>query len=253
MREVPGALTLVAVVMLTGAACGDGTLGAGPDGGAGTSGTTGSGAIGGMTSGGGAGGADLTRRCDPMPPTTALITDLSEATTAIASGQFRFGVFPAGGVAYSYPLLPAPEVTLSGGALRMKLEAVSTDTPVYAGVLLSFDACVDASAYTGVRFTLGGTKVGACYLQFSSIHSENGDARSAPHGTCTGPSCSPSAVIIGVSLPPAGSMIWWSAQVGGVPSFSVDPGRLIGLQWQLVIPTGTACTADLTIDDVSFY
>jgi len=192
MRDVPGALTLVPAVLFTCVACGDGTLA----GSAGTSGGTGSGAIGGMAGGGGAGGTDVTGRCDPMRPSAALITDFSEATTATTSGLFRFGGYPAGGAAYSYPLLPAPEVTLSGGAMRMTLAAVSTDTPVYAGLLLSFDACVDASAYTGVRFTLGGTTVGPCYLQFSSIDSDNGDARTTQHGTCVGPSCTPSAVTV---------------------------------------------------------
>jgi hypothetical protein len=39
----------------------------------------------------------------------------------------------------------------------------------------------------------------------------------------------------------------------GVPVATVDAGRLANVVWQFTIPASTACSADVTIDDVLFY
>jgi len=37
------------------------------------------------------------------------------------------------------------------------------------------------------------------------------------------------------------------------PVAAVNPGKLVGVQWQFTIPAGMSCMANLTIDNVTFY
>ena len=45
------------------------------------------------------------------------------------------------------------------------------------------------------------------------------------------------------------------APTGGSPAISVDPLRLVGVQWQFTTAAGTenSCTVDITIDNVRFF
>jgi len=74
-------------------------------------------------------------------------------------------------------------------------------------------------------------------------------------GTCQGSSatCYPSAF----SVTSGHNRIAFTATppIGGSPTATVDARKLIGVQWQMQLPSTatTACTGSLTLDNISFY
>jgi hypothetical protein len=211
----------------------------------GGAGTGGSGGRGGAGGGGGTGGAPA---CNPMVPTQALITNFSDTTAAPAPTLFSYGTGPASGGAFTYGT-PAPVVTVTGGTLHAMLTAPAASAANYVGFGLSFNTCVNASAYAGVRFLLTGTVTG-CTMQYTSNYSEGAATGSDPKGSCMQATCfSSQATITPQSTP---RLVAWSDATGGVPVATVDQGKLVGVAWQFAVPANTACSADITIDDVAF-
>ena len=110
---------------------------------AGTNGTAGTGT-------GGSGGGSSTA-CAGMKPASALITEFADlAPNPTSAGQFIFTLGVPGGT-FSYEK-PAITVADTGMALNAK-GMVST----YSGFGVYLNACTDASAYTGVSFSIKGT------------------------------------------------------------------------------------------------
>ena len=57
-----------------------------------------------------------------------------------------------------------------------------------------------------------------------------------------------------VAIPAATDVsMTFAAQTGGMPVAAVNPGKLVGVQWQFNVAAVMSCMADLTIDDVTFY
>jgi hypothetical protein len=223
--------------------------GSGGTGGAGGSSGTGGSSAGGSGAGGGSGG---TPACTPMPPSQALITNFSEATSGTGgTGNTppSFGTGPASGGGFIYGV-PAPVVSVAGGAAHVTLTASSSASVNYVGFGLAFNSCVNASAYSGVRFTLTGTVTG-CTMQFMTTYTEVLPT-SDPKGMCSGPTCYPSQTDVTPQAAPR-SVAWNAYTRPGVPVATVDAGRLANVVWQFTIPASTACSADVTIDDVQFY
>jgi hypothetical protein len=132
------------------------------------------------------------------------------------------------------------------------------------GSVLYFSGCVDASAFTGVQFTISGTMTG-CTMQFSTNDSEHGDSTvgtggdpkaSGPMGAYAPQLPVATPFTTPLMVPFAGT----GAPTGGSPTaVAIDPAKLTGLQWQFTIAaaaeggTSSNCTADITIDNVMFY
>jgi hypothetical protein len=246
---------------------------AGPGGSKGTGGAGGAAGPGGMSGGaggaggvgaaggvGGAGGA-APMICSGTPPASALITDFSDAV--VGTTGITFGTPPnLGGGTFTYAAtgLTAPALSLvPAGATGHALQVVAnpglaTDpSNNWSGFGLGFDMCVDASAYTGVEFTIAGT-VGNCGLTFAAQFSEDNSVTDDPNfGSCAaGASCFPPS-----STQPilAGTTIVDFSQVfGGSPLPTVDAHALTGVQWQFNAPTDgvSVCSANFTISNITF-
>jgi hypothetical protein len=223
-------------------------------GGSGLMGTGGTGATstgvagaGGGSGSGGTGGAVLA--CAGTPPASPAI---------IGPGNT--------GASYTFvgPPVPAPTLSDSGagsggiGTLHFQVSIpgpATTDSYAGFGVGFGSPTCVDASAYTGIEFTLSGT-LDNCVFQAGVSPSEDNAVANGPSGSCTlGSACVPpfsGPIVLPTSSPPV-VMVPFSDMAGGNPLATVNPAKLNTVQW-LVTPAGNApCTADVTIDRASFY
>jgi hypothetical protein len=245
----------------TGAAAtsgGGNTTGSGAESGAGT-GTGVGGANGtGATPGTGSGGAAAVTTCvngATMTPAAALITDFSDAVAdPAAPGQFKFGggspaAVQGGTAVFADTTETKPTLAITAGALSV----MATSKGGYTGVALYMNgpACIDGSAYTGVRFELSGS-LGACNLSFGFAFADDLSAASDPQrGICAATNCyGPSVAVTttGTIKEP------YTSVSGGSPDRTVDKQKLTGVQWQLQSAAGgTSCTAAFTLDNVRFY
>jgi len=160
-----------------------------------------------------------------------------------------------GGVPFVFaaPNLQAPTVMQQGSSLYASIDLGTSSDPAnsYVGFGIPF-GCVDASAYTGVKFTVTGD-LGTCSLRFGLVTSEDNSTAYAPSGTCAapGPCVSPESAPIGLGT----TVVRFSELSGGIPMPGVDPRALNGVQWLLNVPTdpGAAlCRATLQVSDVAF-
>ena len=248
-----------------------GTGGGTGTGGSHTGGTTGTGGTSTGTGGGGGGASAAT--CGPAgtgtstPPAAPLITDFSDAA-ADGGTKIMFGTATTvqGGVAtFQNAASTAGTTMVTGGALTYTatVSAAGTggDMYPYSGfvVYINGPACVDATTYTGVQFSIKGD-VGTCGLVFSFNDAEHG-SMSTDEPRFTGPSGSYSPQkSLTVTTTAATVMVPFADPtfVNGSPSVAtvpVDPKTLTGVQWQLTnSSTSTAsCMGSITIDEVKFY
>ncbi|HVV52322.1 MAG TPA: LamG domain-containing protein [Polyangia bacterium] len=190
--------------------------------------------------------------CDGTPPATPLIT-----------GSFAG---PSGGTfGFNAPALAPPTVTTlpaadgSLGAIQVSANPGATTDPTqsFLGVGLFFvnPPCLDASAYTGVQFTITGD-LGTCSLAFGVVTSEDNSVANGPVGVCAagpngcfGPFSAPLVPATGTTT------VAFADLAGGAPQPTADPSALNGVQWTLDVPTDgvtAPCVANFTISDVSF-
>jgi hypothetical protein len=127
----------------------------------------------------------------------------------------------------------------------------------YAGGGLSFDECVNASAYTGVQFTLGGT-TGGCDLIFNVQTFDEKPAGVNQVGGCTsGCYVFPSVKLTSTSGPMPVNFA--DLKGGQLIDATALQNEMVGLQWQFQSPSPVGdggqpgCDGiNLTITDVSF-
>jgi hypothetical protein len=184
--------------------------------------------------------------CDGLPPF------VPELTGSFAS--------PVGGLAvYSAPGLNPPSVSAinsAEGAIDAVQVSAVPGVPLnpldnWFGVNLYFThpSCVDASAYTGVRFSVEGD-LGSCGLALEAVTAQDNSIQFG--GACT------EAICYGPLSGPVGlgtSVIRFADMTGGVPMSNVDPTALQGIQFALNAPGDPAaepCQANITIRDVAF-
>jgi hypothetical protein len=126
----------------------------------------------------------------------------------------------------------------------------------YAGMAMSFDACVNTTTYTGFQFTLGGSTAG-CDVVFE-VQTFSQQTIGA-HGGCTGAgtTCFQFPKLkVAVSATPI--TVHFSDLVGtGLPVTAAGiAAEIVGLEWQLQQPPGTPqapCqNINLSIDNVQF-
>ncbi|MES1171979.1 MAG: hypothetical protein ABUL77_01975 [Bacteroidota bacterium] len=228
-------------------ACGGGT--GSPRGGTGgtTNGTGGAGTgTGGASTGtGGAGGAGVGFACNAMLAPNANITEFTDATA-----QGRWGTAPTtftGGI-FSYSEAGSTftaAIDLAAHSFRLMGSVMG-----YAGGGLYFDLCTDASAYSGVRFTIAGD-LGMCALELQvQTNSDKMVETNGMKGTCSTGCSFPSAKNLQTMITGAGPQtitVPFSAFTGGAP-VAFSNKEVVGLQWQLT--SMTSCSPNVTIDNV---
>jgi hypothetical protein len=235
----------------TGGSPGTGTGGSHTGGTTGTGGTgTGTGGTSAGTGGTGTGtggAAGGTAACTPAP-----------ADGLIADFAGDGGIEIVGGLS-AYGANAEPTHSVSGGILNVMENNAASSGPQYVGQVLYFNNCIDASAFSGVEFTLGGTFSG-CTIQYSTNDAPHDNTVTDPKGTCSlGNSCySPQAGITSVSAAGAVVMEPWITAAGGDPSLVLDPHQLTSIQWQFTIPAAPdggagVCMANLNISQIKFY
>ena len=200
--------------------------------------------------------------CMSAPPTRALITDFSDAAPGVdptsGSPNIEFGTAPniTGGtyLYYNGGLVPPSLSLIPSGDNQALQIAADPGVPEFSGNAsvgfgLSFDSCVDASAYRGVQFTLGGT-LGTCQLAFFVGISEDQSSQYQTGFCPPTDGCQPPQV----TLAGLGTQTISFTQLAvGSPISRVDPMALVGLQWQLTTPNAAEpCQAMLTLDDIAF-
>ena len=227
-------------------------------------GTPGNGGVlgnGGAPGNGGATGTSTAPTCvAAFTPTPALITDFSASPAgwhaAIGGGKWgTVGAFTGSifGFAGSSSTMAA-SVDQTNQYMLLAGDVAAGD---YAGGGLSFDQCVNTTAYTGVQFTLGGTDAG-CDVYFYVQTFDEKMPGSGQIGGCTS-SC---YVFPGTKLTSASGVmsVPFSALSGGqlttAPAIS---NEMVGLQWQFNSPPPqldagqSGCAGiKLTVTNVSF-
>jgi hypothetical protein len=215
------------------------------------------GGLGGIT-GGGVGGAGV----DAGPPLCTgvalagapLISDFSDVTPPEAGTTLTIpnkgGVSGYGGVT----------TTVAGGKLVV---SGTVAAGVYAGASIYFNDCIDATAYTGVMFTLTGD-FGSCdMLKFAANFPQIEPLPPASgHGVCVPPVPTASNCYgPGSPYTTATVMVTFASMTGGGAVATITPdakNRLTGLGFGFHGPAaadGSAggCAVNFTVDDLTFY
>jgi hypothetical protein len=130
------------------------------------------------------------------------------------------------------------------------------------GLYFSSASCLDAAAYTGVKFDFAGD-LGGCQLALGASWSGNlASADDATRGgcagtdaTCYGPSADVTPEAIAATPGAPTIEVPFTTLAGGMPHDKLDPTTLVDVQWQLSAPLTDAagCTASFTVENVSFY
>jgi len=149
------------------------------------------------------------------------------------------------------------------GNLTIKIHAPATSRPQLLGTMFQFDSCIDASAFTGVQFTISGSFSG-CSLVYGTgdvAHEDvtvSGTFAAVPAGSYV-PQHRLAADELS-STPRTIKLPFTSADIAGNPPTPIDPAKLVFALWQFIVPVaaddGSAtppCTANVTVDDVRFY
>jgi hypothetical protein len=200
--------------------------------------------------------------CSSAPPSSPTIIGSTFSVSDSGATQITWGTGTDQWNTYTYQSTGQPTPMLSAtasGGLNVVASLVVPDGSgaVYAGAGVAFAAstCIDASAYSGVEFTLSGS-LGGCQVAFGINFAEDTTpANDANRGKCTATNCyGPSYSITSV-----GTMIVpFTALSGGMPMGTVDPSQLTSIQWQFALPSaqsgdgGGGCSANFTVSDVSF-
>jgi hypothetical protein len=122
-----------------------------------------------------------------------------------------------------------------------------------AGLSFTFPGCVDASAFTGIQFTITGN-LGSCSIEASAVPSEDNATANGPFGACTASTCfAPFSGPVSTGT----TTVRFADMSGGVPVATVDSSALNDVQWLVVAPTGDdggagSCAANFIISAVSF-
>jgi len=227
--------------------------GSSSSGGAGAGGMAGaSGSAGSVAKGGAGGSVAVTLHpfaCNAKVPNQPIIThfDGFMKDRWISGGNLDGGVY----------IYPEP-LTLQDGDFLRYTDPVST----YAGVGMWFSGCIDASKFTGVRFTLSGSVPAMRNVTMYAISNRNRDIdEENAVGACppadpndTWASCRPPGLVVPVTTEPTIQEVPFTAFKNGLPSLTTDGSDLLALQWSFDWNDSlTSYPADLLIDNVEFY
>ena len=219
--------------------------------------------------GGGAGVAVGTRCGDaavtcaevvlPSPTITTLGTG-SGANMSFGSGADKWGSYVYAAAGQTNPTASATSdgngIQIAGGFVA-PIQANSN----YEGVGLYFSStsCIDASAYTGVKFDFAGD-LGGCSLSFgASFSGDLSHADDATRGVCLGAdsNCYGPSFTIVPTASTATFMVPFTSLGAGMPIAKLDPTTITAVQWQLggqpSLTDGGVCAANFSVSNVAFY
>ena len=168
-----------------------------------------------------------------------------------ASG-FHGSLFPYNGVETNPTSIT---VNIDDESLRL---GVTVSAGSYAGGGLAFESCLDASAFTGIKFTVavaGGSLTG-CGYEFQLQTFEQRPDTQNPAGACDQDTTSCYNFPAARNLPapsedPSKPTLVTLPFSSFVNMMMPAPPQLVGLQWQVSSSSG-ACTVELRIDDIDF-
>jgi hypothetical protein len=202
--------------------------------------------------------ADAGGACAQVKLMSSAVTSMGTAT----GNTLTFG--PAGSewVSFDYAgsgqTAPTLSVTADGNGFEMQaaLAAPLSGSNNFSGYGMYFNSssCLDASASTGIQFDLSGD-LGGCSLRYilffagdlSHIDDPGRGHCQDTDSVCLGPWAPVTASAGTIRIP-------FSSLSNGAPSSSVDATSLVTMQWQLGATDATAgCSADFTVENVSFY
>jgi hypothetical protein len=194
--------------------------------------------------------------CGDTPANEDTVRCLAPATNAItdfANGRSFSDHMGLSSIAYAYPstalTLDTPSATVH----------VTGRVETYSGVGVSFQACVNASSFSGVEFSLGVS--GTSNVSLGMMTRENQpEPPTTTIGTCVPPdpnapfaSCYSASTPLTVAATPAPLSIAFASLTGGSPHVSVNPAELVGIVFYLGWSSGDApFEVDLTLSDLRF-
>jgi len=189
--------------------------------------------------------------------------DCTPGTTepALADGR----IAPSAGEIVSYPMdgRPAPTVSMKNGTLHVSANLPVKAEAQYAGVVLAFPKCTDASAFAGVRFKIRGNYAG-CSMEYATRDVQHEDrAHGAKFATGKRGAYPPQTRLEHSQVTQVAQTLtipFGGQPIRGNPALPLDKSQITGVLWQLSVGMAsniddgtTACVADLDIDDVTFY
>jgi len=244
-----GAAALLTLAICTGQGCGGTTHGI-RTGAAGASGE----AIDATTTG--ADGAPAPGFCDVTSmPTDPLLADFSVDGQWGTTGPLVGSPFAYGGAKMTGTMKSSMvSDSIMGGHFALTGVVVAAD---YSGAGLAFGTCADASAYSGVQFTVDGAADGCDFLFMVQTFEEQAANN---HGGCNanadaGISCFKFPQIKLASTSGTMTVLWSDLANTGIPVSPDDiKTRIVGLQWQFqATGSGNGCpTIAVNIDNVKF-
>jgi hypothetical protein len=112
-----------------------------------------------------------------------------------------------------------PTNTVTAGALHITENAPATSVPQYVGTFLYFNGCVDASAFSGIQFSISGSFSGCTMQVFSNDTAHYDVTTGAQFATGPAGSYAPQASIDAsrVSSTPQTLKVAFASQGGGSP------------------------------------
>jgi hypothetical protein len=128
----------------------------------------------------------------------------------------------------------------------------------YVGLTFWFVPCVDLSPYTGVTLSIGGTGSGVVTKLMVQTNPdypiEVANARGAcAYVTSKWSECVSPTTTLAMPASPEVMQVPFAAFAGGKPAAGVDADQVLGYQVQFECPGATACSLDVTLDEVGVY
>ncbi len=210
--------------------------------------------------------ADAGPSCPEIVASSPIITSMGIASTdglSFGSGANSWKSFA---YATANPTVPTATLTADGNGIQIAAASLSPGDYEGVGVDYNSSSCLNAAAYTGVKFDFAGT-LGSCLLKVGITFSGDDPPADDPgRGACTAPAAScygPIANVTAAALaatPAAPTVkVSFASMSNGSPRVSADPSKITFLQWQVITGTaagadgGGACTANFSVENVAFY
>jgi hypothetical protein len=189
-----------------------------------------------------------------------VVTDFGTADWNTGNGKWCDAHGLDGGI-YAYAgTTPSASTVAVDTAAPMNLKFnLTVSAGQYAGGGISFDSCVDATAFTSVQFTAAitmGSLTGCTWqVQVQTQDQRPSTATNPGGGTCA-TNCNRFPAYAIAAAPPATPMTFtapFSGFTNPAGSTIATRTQIVGLQWQLNSSGGTGtCTVELRIDDIKF-
>jgi len=193
-----------------------------------------------------------------VPPGTlgGLMIDFGTYLSDGKWGASASGELTGGTSFYQGPTDVSPTAMVDGDSLRIMSSITAMG---YTGVVFWFGPCVDASAFTGISFSVGGSLGGAVLKAQIQTHVDYPVDTANSKGGCTFMNCdnrftecAGPTTLVAVPEMAAPVALPWASFTAGTPVAEVTPDGLVGMQFQLECQQDVACAADFTLGTINF-